>query len=430
MKKAAALLALLAPVFLLSACNDDDDPPPEAKAYVRVVHASPDAPAVDVTLDGAAVVSGVAFKAATGFATTTAGAHAIKVNVAGSATTVLSANPTLTKDRYYTVFAANKVASLEPLVVEEDGVAPTAGNIKLRVVHAAPSAPNVDVYVTAPGAALGSATLSNVAFKGVSDALQVPAGDYRVRVTPTGSSTVVYDSGTLSLAAGANLVAAAVDASTGNSPVSLLVLTRDAAAPVFEVSDKQAKVRAVHASPDAPAVDILVDDAEVAGDVSFPADTGYLSLLAKTYNFKVNAANTATSVIDADVALEAGKRYSVIAANLLASIEPLVLDDTTATPAAGKAKLRIVHLSPDAGLVDVLANDAELAGDVAFKDATGYLEVDAGDYAVKVNAAGTATTAISGNVTLLSGKIYSVYAVGSAAGGATNPLDLKVLTDN
>lgn len=430
MKKAAALLALLAPVFLLSACNDDDDPPPEAKAYVRVVHASPDAPAVDVTLDGAAVVSGAAFKAATGFATTTAGARAIKVNVAGSATTVLSANPTLTKDRYYTVFAANKVSSLEPLVVEEDGVAPTAGNIKLRVVHAAPSAPNVDVYVTAPGAALGTATLSNVAFKGVSDALQVPAGDYRVRVTPTGSSTVVYDSGTLSLAAGANLVAAAVDASTGNSPVSLLVLTRDAAAPVFEVSDKQAKVRAVHASPDAPAVDILVDDAEVAGDVSFPADTGYLSLLAKTYNFKVNAANTATSVIDADVALEAGKRYSVIAANLLASIEPLVLDDTTATPAAGKAKLRIVHLSPDAGLVDVLANDAELAGDVAFKDATGYLEVDAGDYAVKVNAAGTATTAISGNVTLLSGKIYSVYAVGSAAGGATNPLDLKVLTDN
>ncbi|WP_269531343.1 DUF4397 domain-containing protein [Chitinimonas sp. BJYL2] len=433
MKRFLLSLAVLAPMALLTACNDDDSSPqptppaPPAASYVRVVHASPDAPAVDVALDGTNVVTNASFKAATGFLQTTAGAHTVRVNAAGTTTTVLSASPTLAGGKYYTVFAANKLAALEPLVVEEEAAAPASGKIKLRVVHAAPSAPAVDVHVTAPAAALGTPTLSNVPFKGISAALEVDAGDYRVRVTPAGSTTVVYDSGKLSLAAGANLVAAAIDASTGNSPVSLLVLTRDIANPVFEVKDQRALVRAVHASPNAPSVDILVNNAVALSNVPFPVASAYLDPLAGTYNFKVNAAGTSTTVINADVPLEAGKKYSVVAANFLANIEPLVFDDTTAKPAAGKAKLRIAHLSPDAPNVDILANDAALVSNVPFKAKTDYLEVAAATYAIKVNVAGTSTTALSANLTLESGKIYSVYAVGSLAGST---LQLKVLNDN
>ncbi len=46
-------------------------------------------------------------------------------------------------------------------------------------------------------------TLSNIPFKAASNYLSVPAGSYRVRITPTGSKTVAIDTGTLNLSAGA-----------------------------------------------------------------------------------------------------------------------------------------------------------------------------------------------------------------------------------
>ena len=61
-------------------------------------------------------------------------------------------------------------------MLEDDRTAPPAGNVKVRAVHGAPSAPAVDVYVTAPGADLQTATpaLTNVPFGAASDYLAGP----------------------------------------------------------------------------------------------------------------------------------------------------------------------------------------------------------------------------------------------------------------
>ena len=118
------------------------------------------------------------------------------------------------------------VADIAPIVLEDDRTAPSTGNIKVRAVHGAPGAPAVDIYVTAPGADIATATpaLTNVPFGAASDYLEVPAGSYQVRVTPAGSKTVVIDSGALSLAAGQVRTAIAVDSPGGGAPFDLLVL--------------------------------------------------------------------------------------------------------------------------------------------------------------------------------------------------------------
>ena len=77
--------------------------------------------------------------------------------------------------------------------------------------------------------------------------------------------------------------------------------------------DGQARVRVVHASPDAPNVDVLLDDAEVLSDVPYLTASGYLEAPADNHNLKVNAAGTTTTVIDADVSLADGSDYTVIA---------------------------------------------------------------------------------------------------------------------
>lgn len=214
-------LAIVLSSLTIAACGGTAD-----QARVRVLHASPDAPAVDVLLDGGKVVSGAPFKTASSYLKVDAGSRKIEVRAAGGTADVISANVPFSKNTDTTVVAANKVASIEPLVLADDNTPPASGKVKVRVVHGAPSAPAVDVYVTAPGASLTSATptLSNVPFKGVSAYLPVDAGSYQVRVTVAGTKTVAIDSGKVDLAAGQIRTIVAVDNSGGGSPFGAVIL--------------------------------------------------------------------------------------------------------------------------------------------------------------------------------------------------------------
>ncbi|HEU4523414.1 MAG TPA: DUF4397 domain-containing protein [Gemmatimonadales bacterium] len=225
--KLKLLTLLLAATALTAACDDDDDNTgPEGEARIRVVHASPDAPEVDVLLDDTEVLSDVPYLVASGYLETSAGDHNLKVNAAGTTTTVIDADATLADGTDYTVIASGLLAEIAPIVLEDDNSAPAAGNVRVRAIHGAPSAPAVDVYVTAPEADLSAATpvLTNVAFGDVAPYLEVPAGDYQVRVTPAGTKIVVIDSGALTLASGQVRTAIAVDAPGGGAPFDLLVL--------------------------------------------------------------------------------------------------------------------------------------------------------------------------------------------------------------
>ena len=209
-------------------CGDDGG---DDDAVVRIIHASPNAPAVDVRLDDDDTLSAedeiladVPYLGNSGYLEVDAGMNRIQVLVANTSTVVIDASLDLEDDSATTVIATGLVTNLAPLVLEDDRSAPEAGNAKLRVVHGAPSAPTVDVYVTAPGAALGGTpTLANVPFRGASDYLEVPAGSYRVRVTIAGTQTVAIDTGAVALAAGDVFTAIAVDNAGGGAPFSVLL---------------------------------------------------------------------------------------------------------------------------------------------------------------------------------------------------------------
>ena len=108
----------------------------------------------------------------------------------------------------------------------------------------------------------------------------------------------------------------------------------------------EARLRVLHASPDAPAVDIYVDGAEVVPDLAYPDITGYLELAGGSYLvevFPASADGSGAPVISATVTLAANTDYTVAAIGQLAAIEPLVLVDDNSAPAAGNAHLRFVH---------------------------------------------------------------------------------------
>jgi len=417
-KASVALIGSIA----LTGCFDKNSP------EVRVLHASPDAPSVDVSVNGGTVLSDVAYREGSGYLKISEGANDIAVFPEGGDMPVIAATLNFDENTQYSILAVNTVANIEPLVIANPEGTPALGYAQLQIVHAAPGVPEVDVYVSAPGQDFDELVplLTAVPFKSYSDVLEVPAGEYRVRITLSGDSTVVYDSGAITLNSRDEIIAAATEVNSGLSPVGLTLLTDAKKQPVVKVDDARARVRVVHASPDAPEVDVLVNDGVVLADVPFTVGSDYLTVLSDTYNVKVNAAGTAMSVIDADLQIAAATDYTVAAVNFLNQIEPIVLVDDNASPAAGNAKLRLVHAAPSAQLVDVYitvpAADISMMApsfeDFAFKNDSGYLEVPAGSYQVRVTLPDTKTVAIdTGAVPLMDGQVRTAFALDPANEG-------------
>jgi len=194
-----------------------------------------------------------------------------------------------------------------------------------------------------------------------------------------------------------------------------------------------ASVMVVHASPDAPGVDLLVDGSVVNSEaLTFPQNTGYLDVPAGTRNVQVNASGTSTTVIDADLDLSGDWTYTVFATGSLSEIAPLVLVDQLASPAAGNAHVRFVHLSPDAPAVDITLTDGTvLFGSQAFRDYTDFTPLPAGTYDLQVRLAGTSTVVLElPNVSLTDGTIYTVFARGFVSGSGTQALGAEIIVNN
>lgn len=225
MSKVRILALFLASTMLLAACGDDDDDgAPPSEALLRVVHGSPDAPEVDVLLNDSIVLMDVPYLGQSGYLVVAAGPANIKVNVAGTDMTVIDADVVLDADTAYTVAAVNQVANIEALVLVDDLEPPADGQARVRLIHGAPSAPEVDIFFGAPDAALGDPLLEDVPYLAVADGNVVDAGTYRVRIAPAGTTDIVIDTGAIPLESGVAYTAIAVDAAGGGAPFGALLL--------------------------------------------------------------------------------------------------------------------------------------------------------------------------------------------------------------
>jgi len=444
-----AAIGVFASVLLAGCLDSDNDsnatpsvPDPVVnvtETNVRVIHASPDAPTVNVFAgpDAVAGLQDLDYQTGSAWLTLNAGTYALRVEANlpnDEDVEVFAVNTTLSDDTTYNVIAIGSVAgeTLAPLVVANPESEVSAGNVRAQVVHAAPAAPEVDVYVTAPDAVLESAQpLATLVFGENTGQVEVPAGEYRIRITAAGTKTAVYDSGTLALAEGSDLlISATQNIATGDSPVALLVATGEGSFVVLD-TNSPAELRVVHGVADAPAVDVIANNALTLVDgAAFLDFTPYLSVGAADYLIDVAADedNSVVVIDDAPVTLMSGVRYTAIANNTLADIDLDLIIDTPRSIATA-AQVRIFHASPSAGDVDIYVTaDGEIANvDPAFaaipysEDVlveTGYVSLAAGDYVVTVTPTGTKTEAIkTGVLSLDAGGIYTAIAVDGSMEG-------------
>ncbi|MCU0246930.1 MAG: DUF4397 domain-containing protein, partial [Bryobacter sp.] len=153
---------------------------------VRVVHASPDAPAVDIYVNGGKVLENLPFKEYSDYLAVPAGTYNVEIKVTGTDTVVKALSLPVAANRDYTAVAVgyatgNRQPGFDVKLLEDDNALPANNGVKLRVMHGAPGAPEVDVYVTGPFETLmgKDPVLARVPFNAASGYLTVPVANYQ-----------------------------------------------------------------------------------------------------------------------------------------------------------------------------------------------------------------------------------------------------------
>ena len=129
-----------------------------------------------------------------------------------------------------------------------------------------------------------------------------------------------------------------------------------------------------------------------------------------------------TPLAEAYVEFEKGKYYTLY---LVGRDEPEIIftqDDLT-RPQDGKAKLRFIHVSPDAPSLDLVIErpaDSVFAANKAFKDHTPFSEIDGGvEYTVRLKNSATGEVLKTFKFKPQPLRIYTIWARGLVADGTS-----------
>ena len=203
-----------------------------ADARVRVAHFAPfaDTPeetAVTVAVDGEPILENVEFGDFSEYLDLAAGTYEITVTPSGASDPAITAEATVADGVDYTLAAIGNGTEqpLELLALEDDNAAAGAGNLKIRVVHAAPFADteaSTAVSIRSDdGTIIGG--LDDVSYRDASGVLEVPAGTYDLKVATPDGGTNLIDAAPVDLPEGASITIFAVGDSA-NQPLALVAV--------------------------------------------------------------------------------------------------------------------------------------------------------------------------------------------------------------
>ncbi|MCC5877486.1 MAG: DUF4397 domain-containing protein [Candidatus Sumerlaeia bacterium] len=338
-----------------------------ADPEVRVVHLSPDAPAVDVFVNGTRAITEREFPSSSAFVPLTPGNYDFVVTPADAdiSTEVLSfLDVDLATGNLLTAVAYDSLAEISGLAFVEDRDGLDPGNTRVRAVHTATGVGTVDILnITDRAARTGPVLFGALEFGSASSPQDLPADSYTVGLDIDQSGTAEYIFDLPGLPAGELVNAYAVN---DNGSVFLLAQLESGATiaippAITDLEINEFGIRVLHLSPDAPNVDVFANSTgPVVSDLPFPAGTSYLAVEEGSYTFQVSATGTAASANVLEIGpatLNAGIYYTAAAIRDLANISGVVLVDDYTTPATGEFGLRVIHAGEGVPGVDVYALD-------------------------------------------------------------------------
>ena len=182
----------------------------------------------------------------------------------------------------------------------------------VRVFHAVPDAPAVDVYAN------DMLIFKNIPYKAFSQYLKVPCGTYSIKIYPSGQKDKPVLTQVVEVEQQKIITLAAVNRLSNISLLPIIDST-------YPYPQDKLVVKFGHLSPDAPNVDITLPDGTVVfGDVAFGEVTPYIMLDPGTYSLQARVAGTDQVVLEVpEVTLLPDREYSIYAVGFAKGNPPL-----------------------------------------------------------------------------------------------------------
>ncbi|GIV80735.1 MAG: hypothetical protein KatS3mg051_0089 [Anaerolineae bacterium] len=399
------------------------------ESRVRFLHAVPGAPAVDVYLDGALAVTGLAFGEVTPHLRVAGGDHQVALRVSGAAADaipLIEVAVPLVPSLAFVVVVQGAPDALQAALYEDvlDPIDP--GLARMTAINAIADAPPLDLLTSEGGPLLQGVTYG-VQFGTVN----IGAGARNLVMVPAGGAveSAILSFGDVSLVSGMLYTFVALGTLEGDTAPSGLVLVTP-----INGTENSVSVRVAHASPDAPAVDVYANDTLLVPNLALGQMTGHIALPAGTYTLAVRPAGSPAAdapVATSEVTLDPSTPAVTVAAIGEVGAGTLSLQvfaDLVAGIKPEQARLAVINGVPGA-TVDVTLTDESgtaLASALGTGTQSSTVDVPAGEFMILVGIKGVDTPVdlVVPAETYYGGVYYSVLVFGG--GAAAVPFDARV----
>jgi hypothetical protein len=425
----ASLAALVALPLVLYGCKIDTiNYFPPHPATVKVSNFLIGAPAIDWSVNGTVDWPALPFEATGATRSYTNDRTTFSYRVTGTTTDLMSVTLDLAGNAPYTFLAYGSTGTLPAglLALVDTPVTPPSGQFQTRFVNIASLLTNIDIYVTAPDVALENTTprYVGVGYTTVTAYQTDPSGSNRIRITPTGyTAPVIYDSGTVQFPSGSTADVVLYDVGSGTL-LNAAILGTGSNPQITMLPNQFARLRVANFAPQAGAIDSRVDGISFTTGTAYGDLTVYNVLKPGDRRVSIESQSTPGVPLAATTAtIAAGTHSTVMLTGYAGSNAITVLPDTNIYNPA--VSMRFVNASPDAGPVQILANDTVVVSSLGTNAASSYVTLAGGTYTfvVKNAASGTTLATFSGNE-LTAGQTYSAFVYGPATGlGLKRALD-------
>lgn len=223
MGRRAGLVALCLAIVLMIGCGGSSS----TTQQLRIVAASPDAPPVDILIDGTQVATSLAYTNSTAYQAVKSGSRHIQVLTVSNSTSVFDQTISMTTSANETLLLTGPVAKMQSLLLTDGATNTTitTGKGKVRVVNASQTMGPADIYIVNAGTSLAGATpvSSGLVFDKATDYALETIGNYQMFITQPGTTNVFLNTGPLALTQSQFQTVVALDAVGGG--FNFVVLT-------------------------------------------------------------------------------------------------------------------------------------------------------------------------------------------------------------
>jgi len=411
---AVALVAAIAGCTLSSGGYNTTSPP-----KIRVFNGAIDIGTVDVTLGGVFSVPVLGYEQFSTYRTTSTGAQTVTITQTGTTNVVTQTTQDFQNGDRFSYILYGRPSAPSTILVRDNVELPGGGSFKVRFINAATEMGPLDLYVTAPDAALDatSPSIGGVVLGGVSDFIEPNAGDVQVRITPAGSKTVLYDSGKIGLS---ERNAYSVVAYSRGDPklVNAGILTMDTLGSGQLINSTVGEIRLVNGVTGVGPINMLVDGAASIGSIAYGFASPYQPGTAGSHTIVLEPTSApGSALVTGTLQLAPGGATTIVGFGATGSVVAVSLADINFMPmVAGNARVRVLNANSAGKSVTTFVNGSLVVGALSPGNSSVYFELPAQTYTFGFVDATTSTDVLDvPGVVLAAGHTYTIYLLGPAA---------------